>query len=147
MKIVGACLATFLFAQAPPTAVSADCEQREWTVSELKRAGAINFHAPILARGVLKAGEHGLYLSDEHCSAMCDQIVKIDTSNVDQSAAKSAGFDAQLSSRQLQNDRRRYIATMQVEVVYITPPAPTGQMDGKPRLSALQLVKLCSIRP
>ena len=56
MKIVGACLATFLFAQAPPTAVSADCEQREWTVSELKRAGAIVFAKTNLPAHVVGMG-------------------------------------------------------------------------------------------
>ena len=147
MKIVGACLSTVFMALAPVTAVAADCDQREWTVSELQRANFSDFHEPILARGVLKAGEHGLYLLDEHCSAMCEQVVKIDTSNFDKGAARSAGLDAQISGRQLHNFRRRYIATMQVEVDHITPPVPPGQLEIKPRLSALQLVKLCSIRP
>ena len=147
MKTLSSIIALLLTVAFAETAVAAGCDPPDWTVSQILKADRSQFHTPVRVRGVLKAGEHGLYFLDEHCSAVCDQVVKIDTSNVDHSAAKSEGLDAQLSGLHLHDESRRYIATVQVEVVYITPPVTPGRMESKPRISSLKLIKLDSLRP
>jgi hypothetical protein len=117
--------------------------ERTWTVSELRHSTAAELARPSVVRGVVRAGEHGIWLQDDHCTNTCDDVVALDVSNV---VAQRPSVE-QLLGRGLHSFERRYVVVVEVRAVFRTPPVPTGQPPASPRLSSLVLLNVRSVRP